>query len=331
MKKTDIDIFTKTTVIIPNYNGKQYLQDCLTFLYRNKGTSFRVIVVDDASTDDSWRIVEQKFPKAALIRLQENGGFAHAVNVGIRAADTEYVLLLNNDTVTEPDFVLQMEKAISKNKRIFSASAKMLSMKEPEIIDGVGDEYCALGWAFARGKGESAERYSAARRVFSACGGAAIYRRNVLVRLGMFDENHFAYLEDVDVGYRALLHGFLNVTAPAAIVYHAGSGTSGSRHNAFKVDLSSRNSVYLIAKNMPLLQLILNLPFLLVGFFVKACFFTIKGLGGVYIRGLWKGIRLSLSEKGRSRKVRFSLKRLPSYIMVQLLLWKNLALSTKIR
>lgn len=161
----------------------------------------------------------------------------------------------------------------------FSTSAKMLSMKEPEIIDDAGDFYCALGWAFARGKGMDSGRYTEPSKIFAACGGAAIYRRDVFAKIGYFDENHFAYLEDIDIGYRARIFGYQNGYCPEAIVYHAGSGASGSRYNAFKVDLSSRNSIYLIYKNMPLLQLILNLPFLLLGFLVKTLFFIKRDLG----------------------------------------------------
>ena len=320
----------KTTVIIPNYNGKKYLQDCLTFLGRNKGCSFETLVVDDASTDDSCRMVREYFPGVSLIELKENGGFAHAVNVGIRAAKTEYVLLLNNDTVPEPDFVAQMEKMLSKNERFFSASAKMLSMHDPEIIDDCGDLYTALGWARAIGKGESSSRFTAEAMIFSACGGAAIYRRKPLMEMGLFDELHFAYLEDVDVGYRAQLHGWRNVYCPGAVVYHAGSATSGSRYNAFKARLTAQNSIYLAVKNMPPLQFLLNLPLLVLGFFIKTLFYTWKGLGGDFVAGFWKGVALSHSPQGRKRRIRLGIRGFFTYVRIQLLLWRNmLALFTK--
>ena len=109
-----------------------------------------------------------------------------------------------------------------------------------------------------------------------------MYRKDYLERTGLFDEAHFAYLEDVDLGYRARIAGFYNVMEPAAVVYHAGSGFSGSRYNAFKISHSSRNNVYLIYKNMPLFQLVLNAPFLLAGFGIKILFFARKGFGGIY-------------------------------------------------
>ena len=104
------------------------------------------------------------------------------------------------------------------------------------------------------------------------CGGAAIYRKKIMEKIGYFDEEHFAYLEDTDIGYRARIYGYENWYAPDAVVYHVGSGTSGSRYNHFKTRYSSRNNIYLIYKNMPLLQIILNLPFLVAGFLIKFLF-----------------------------------------------------------
>ena len=167
----------KTTVVIPNYNGIKYMEDCLTFLSRCKETEFATIVVDNGSSDGSRELVAEKFPWVELIANEENLGFCKAVNQGIRASRTPYVLLLNNDTVVDDRFVANLEKSMDARPGYFSISAKMLSMKEPEIIDDAGDFYCALGWAFARGKGMDSGRYTTPSKIFAACGGAAIYRR----------------------------------------------------------------------------------------------------------------------------------------------------------
>ncbi len=312
----------KTTVVIPNYNGRNYLDECLSSLY--KGTLVpEIIVVDNGSADGSVRLVEEKYPKAKLITFTENTGFCKAVNAGIKAASTEYVLLLNNDTVSDAHMTSYMEKAIEGDEKIFSAGAKMLNLREPDKLDGAGDFYCALGWAYARGKDKAADTYQNSCRIFSACGGAAIYRRKVFEEIGYFDENHFAYLEDVDIGYRANIYGYHNRYVPEAVVYHAGSAVSGSRHNDFKVKLSARNSIYLICKNMPFIQILLNLPFLFAGYFVKMLFFTLKGMGDAYFKGLLGGIKLYFSA-GRKNKVRFSLKNLKNYFWIQGQLWINI-------
>ena len=314
----------KSTVVIPNYNGVEYLKECICSLMEQKNKDFAICVVDNGSKDESVLWLKENFPSVQIIELKENTGFCHAVNVGIKACKTKYVILLNNDTVVLTDFVAYLEKAMEKEKNTFSVSAKMLDMHNPSLLDGAGDLYCALGWAYARGKGREAVKYYTEREeIFSACGGAVIYKKDILEEIGYFDENHFAYLEDCDLGYRAQIFGYRNYYTPKAVVYHAGSGVSGSRHNEFKVNLSSRNSIYLIYKNMPVIQQVLNLPFLIPGFLVKYLFFLKKGLGHTYSKGLWKGIKLSISEEGRKRKVSFSWSRLLNYFRIQGKLWIN--------
>lgn len=314
----------RSTIVIPNYNGMKYIEACLASLAEEPA---RVIVVDNGSTDGSRQLVEEKFPSVRLLALDRNYGFCAAVNRGVEESGndkTTYVILLNNDTVVEPGFVRALERALDGDKKIFSGAARMVNMYHPELIDDAGDYYCALGWAFAAGKDKPAERYNRRREIFSACGGACIYRRSVLEKIGLLDENHFAYLEDVDLGYRAKIYGYRNLYVPEAVVRHAGSASSGSRYNAFKAELTAANSVYLAYKNMPPLQLLINLPFLLAGFGIKILFFCRKGLGGSWRKGIRKGIRLCMSSRGRARRVRFLPGRLPAYLRIQWELWRNM-------
>lgn len=313
----------KATVVIPNYNGIEYLDDCLKSLYRGTVVP-EIIVVDNGSADGSLEAIRAGYPEVRVISFRENTGFSHAVNAGIREAVTEYVILLNNDTVVEQHFVERLIRAMEKKPFVFSAGAKMLSLKEPEMIDDAGDLYCCLGWAFALGKGQRKDAYAKRARVFAACAGAAIYRKSVLEQLGGFDDNFFAYLEDIDVGYRAKAEGYDNLFIPEAVVYHAGSAVSGSRYNEFKVKLTARNSVYLIYKNMPFLQILLNSPFLLAGFMVKWLFFLKKGLGGVYAKGLVDGVILCSSTKGKKQKTPFLSENFGNYCRIQGELWINL-------
>ncbi|MGN0376594.1 MAG: glycosyltransferase family 2 protein [Suilimivivens sp.] len=311
-----------TTVVIPNYNGMRYIGDCLDSVLAGSSVP-EVVVVDNGSTDGSCEFIREKYPRIRLLALEENTGFSHAVNVGIEEADTKYVFLLNNDTVLDKKCVEELERAMENADGCFSVGAKMINMRFPEKIDDAGDFYCALGWAYARGKDREASKYGKSGRIFSACAGAALYRKELFETVGLFDEAHFAYLEDIDIGYRANISGYRNEFAPKAIVYHAGSGVSGSRHNPFKVDLTARNSIYLIYKNMPVLQVILNLPFLLAGYLVKFLFFSKKGMGKVYLKGIGKGFRLSFSKEGKERKIRFQIKNFPHYLWIQWQLWIN--------
>lgn len=310
------------SVIIPNYNGEKYLGECIKALNAQTMSDFELIIVDNGSTDKSLDIVRELRPDAQIIKLDKNYGFSRAVNEGIRVSAASYVILLNNDTRILPDFVKELYNAIRSDGKIFSVSAKMVQMHEPDLMDSAGDMYCCLGWAFARGKDKPERDYNVCRDVFSACAGAAIYRRQIFDKIGYFDEAHFAYLEDVDVGYRARICGYRNVYEPAAVVHHAGSGMSGSRYNKFKISLSSRNNVYLAYKNMPLLQLLLNLPFLIMGYLIKTVFFIRKGQGVTYVRGLFKGLSMCTKDK----KFPYDSRNLKNYFRIQLELWRNMIL-----
>lgn len=347
------------TVVIPNYNGLQYIEDCIDSLLAGSFVP-EIIVVDNHSSDGSCERVREKYPQVLLYLLEANTGFCHAVNCGLHLTKTPYVILLNNDTKADPRFVEELYTAIVQNQRAFSAQAKMLSMKDPEVIDDAGDLYCALGWAFARGKAKSRDCYHTAGEIFSACAGAAIYRMSVFDRIGLFDERHYCYLEDVDIGYRAAIYGYRNLYAPKAIVYHAGSASSGSVHNPFKESMASGNNAYLLYKNMPAFQYALNAPLIGLGRLIKQVYFQRKGLGEAYMQGLRRGKYLKEMAKERDLflsaglpyrkdsiceeaaiegseeldqilplylggKVPFAFSNLPNYLHIQGQLWMNCA------
>ena len=301
----------KVTVVIPNYNGLKFMEPCFAALAAQSEKNFDVLVVDNGSSDGSveW-LKEHEIPS---VFLPDNIGFPGAVNIGIKKAQTPYVILLNNDTEPKPDYIREMIRMIERSPKIFSVSSRILQMYHKELMDDAGDMYSLPGWAFQRGVGQPVTGYKRPCRVFAACAAAAIYRREVFEEIGYFDESHFAYLEDVDVGYRARIYGYDNVYCPAAEVYHVGSGTSGSKYNSFKVKLAARNNIYLNYKNMPLLQLILNFIPLLLGYIVKYLFFQRKGFGKDYSDGIKEGLQYARKQK----KVPFKHRHLPNYICIE--------------
>ncbi len=346
------------TVVIPNYNGIDYIADCIDSLLSGSWKP-EIVVVDNHSTDGSRELIQNQYPMVTLLALGANTGFCHAVNAGIHITRTDYVVLLNNDTKVDEHCIEELYLAIVQNKKVFSVQAKMLSMKDHQVIDDAGDMYCALGWAFGRGKGKANNRYNRTGEIFSACAGAAMYRMKCFREVGLFDERHYCYLEDVDIGYRAKIYGYKNLFAPKAIVYHAGSATTGSTHNPFKERMTAGNNRYLIYKNMPAFQYALNAPFIHLGRAVKKQYFTKKGLGDAYMDGLMRGeylvqraavrdmqlaaevtankdcipIESCLEEADPSLegvyplylggKVPFELRNLPNYLKIQGELWGN--------
>lgn len=301
----------KVTIIIPNYNGLHFMAPCLSALQRQSCQDFDVLVVDNGSSDGSAQWLQEKGIPSIL--LQENTGFSGAVNAGIRASDTEYVILLNNDTEPEPDYVAELLRAIQRSPRIFSVSPKMIQMYHKDLMDDGGDMYSIMGWAYQRGVGQEIGRYNRPCHIFSACAGAAIYRRSVFDEIGMFDEMHFAYLEDIDVGYRAKIAGYYNLYCPSSVVYHVGSGTSGSKYNSFKVKLAARNNVYLNYKNMPLPQLLVNSLPIAAGLVGKYAFFRRLGFEKDYLAGIWEGIMTA----GKTKKVAYRHEHLSNYLAIE--------------
>ena len=314
----------EVSIIIPNYNGIEVLEPCLNALRTQTCTDFEVLLVDNGSTDGSLELVRAHYPEVQLLELDRNYGFCRAINEGVSHTSSPYVIFLNNDTEVFPDFVYELLAGMRRHPKAFSGGAMMLQMKDHQLIDDAGNYYSALGWAYARGKDKTAEDFQTEMPVFSTCAGAAIYRRRFLKKTGLLDEAHFAYLEDLDLGYRARILGYENWYLPKAKVYHMGSASSGSRYNAFKTRYSARNNIYVVWKNMPVGQQILNAPLLLAGFAVKAAFFQKKGLGKTYTDGLREGWKMAAQPENRGKKVPFRKENLGNYAKIQVELWQNI-------
>ena len=316
----------KVTVVIPNYNGMKFLPGCLEALLpenQKAAVEYEVLVIDNGSTDGSVEYLRD-CSWVRTIYLDENTGFCHAVNLGIQKSRTPYVILLNNDTKAREGFVQALYDAIYRRKMCFSVSAQMLMWDNENLIDDAGDLYCCLGWNRSRGKGKPADKYDRPCRIFSACGGAAIYRKSVFNIIGYFDELHFAYLEDLDIGYRAKLYGYHNRYEPKAKVVHYGSASTGSRYNERKTELAAANSIYVVIKNMPLWQIIFNFLPLLAGFTAKYVFFCEKKMGKKYVNGLAAGWRRAFSKEGKAQRVRLGGDGFMDVLKIQWELWCNM-------
>lgn len=288
---------SKILVIIPHFNKLILLKECLFHLNKQNVENFEVMIVDNGSTDGSSEYIFNlcsKEKKYHNILLNENMGFAYAVNLGIKYSienGFDYSILLNNDAYIEDDFIYELSKKISKSKKYFAVSSLMISYHNKNIVDSFGDNYTLLGYAFQNKLNESIDDIDRDELTFSACGGASIYNNEVLKKIGLFDENFFAYLEDVDISYRAKLHGYKISTCKAAKCYHLGSATSGSKYNEFKVRISARNNIYVIYKNMPFIQVMINIFPLFLGLILKQIYFISRGFGLDYFFGIFDAIK----------------------------------------
>jgi len=240
-------------IVIPNYNGRKFLPVCLRSLECQQYDFLQITVVDNGSTDGSLEYLGDSHPRVRCINLPENRGFSAAVNVGILSSSAPYVFLLNNDTELLPDCVHNLVAAADECRDFDFFSPKMLNFYAHEQLDGAGDGYLRGGAGYRLGTMErDGSSYNQAGPVFGACAGAVLYRRTVFDRIGLFDEDFFAYLEDVDLNLRMSRAGLRGYYVPGAVVYHIGSATSGSKINPLTIRLSTRNSLYVLLKNYPL-------------------------------------------------------------------------------
>ena len=302
----------KTLVIIPHYNKLILLKECLYHLEQQSSNNFDVLIVDNGSSDGSaeyiYKICNEK-ANYHYILLNENTGFAFASNQGFKYSINngfEYSVLLNNDAYVEKDFIKELVYCIKNDSNLFAVSSMMINYHNKELIDSFGDNYTLLGWAFQGHVGEKVNKIINNEYCFSACGGASIYSNKILCKIGLFDESFFAYLEDIDLSYRAKLYGYTIKNCFTAKCYHLGSATSGSKYNEFKVRVSARNNIFVIYKNMPYLQILFNIFPLFIGVVIKQIFFSFKGFGLDYFFGVFDGLKnLHLVDKHNSSKFNF--------------------------
>ncbi len=237
------------SVIVLNYNGLRWIANCLDALIEgNPGAE--VIVVDNASTDGSADIVRSRFPDVRLLQLPENVGFAAGNNAGARAASGQLLVFLNNDTVPERGFAGKLRTAFD-DPSVGLATARIVYLHDPTVIDSAGDGYLRAGGAYKRFHGQPATGDALAPdEVFGACGAAFTIRRDLFEELGGFDEAFFMVYEDVDLSYRARLLGWRCVYVADAVVHHGGSSTLG-RVSPSAVFYGQRNLEWVYVKNTP--------------------------------------------------------------------------------
>lgn len=245
----------RVTVIVPTYNGLRYLVPCLDALLAQTYRPFRVIVVDDGSTDGTADVIESRYPAVGVVRIVTNGGLARAQNAGFAATDTEFVAFLNNDTEAEPTWLERLVVAADAHPRAWAVASKLRLWDRQNILHAAGDGFGTDGVPRNLGVWErDAGQWDDGRWIWGPQGGAALYRRSALVALsdtllGMpFDESLFMYCEDVDLNWRARLVGYETAFAPDAVVFHHLSATAGGSLASYYV---GRNMLAVLVKDLP--------------------------------------------------------------------------------
>lgn len=285
-------------VVIPNWNGAEDLPTSIDSVLTQTYKDFELIVVDNGSTDSSKQVIESykaKDDRVRSIYLDKNYGFTGGVNPGIEQAiqnSASFVAPFNNDARADKDWLLHLVQFLKKHPRYGIAACTLLHA-DGKTIDSTADQYTIWGIPFPRGRDESASsRYDSATDIFGASGGASMYRVAMLQEIGIFDQDFFAYYEDIDLSFRAQLADWKVAFVPQAVVYHeqgktsarlAGRTTEDRRASPFTTKQYMKNLPYILVKNMPMGLLLRVFPRFLLAytlFFLRA-FTDGRGLGAL--------------------------------------------------
>lgn len=253
----------RTQVVILNWNGRDYIRDCLRAVFAQTYADAGIIVVDNGSTDGSADLIRGEFPEARLVPLPQNLHFARGTNAGVEVAlqdpDCRYVVTLNNDTRVDAEFLSELVRTAESN-HVGMVAAKLLFMDRPRVLNTTAICPARDGSGVDRGWNQLDEgQYDAATDVFAPTAGAALYRREVFDTVGLFDGDFLAYYEDLDLAWRARLAGWETRFAPGAVVYHKYSASS-SYQSAWKTYQGERNRIWTLVQNYPMRYVSLAVP-----------------------------------------------------------------------
>jgi len=268
-RKSNLKI-PSVSIIIPHHGGFDILNECLLSLKKSTFKDYEIIIVDNASSDDSIKNIKQKFSDINIIHMESNLGYAGGCNEGALIAKGTFLLFLNNDTVHEDDWIQPMVNLISSDENIGSIQPKILNIENKKLFDYAGasggflDIFC---FPFLRGRvfndiEADESQYDNKREIFWASGCAFITRKELFLEI-LFDKKLFAYMEEIDYSWKLLLLGYRNIVEPKSVIYHDG-GTLKNR-SLFKSYFNHRNSMILFLTNHnTIIMLCLLIPKLLL-------------------------------------------------------------------
>lgn len=287
------------TVIIPHYNGEEILRGCLSSLFHSTQLELQVILVDNASTDNSRSMVTQEFPAVQIIPLERNLGFAGGCNAAIQIVTTPFILILNNDTIHVPGWIEYLLAKIKSDASIAVVQPKILSYYNRHSFDysgACGGEMDIFGFPFARGRiiaeieNDCGQYDQLTDRIFWASGTAFLACTEAVKQAGLFDETFFAHMEELDLQWRIQLLNYRIAVEPRAIIYHRSGYTLGAE-SPFKKYLNHRNSLIMLLANYRLLLTMYIFPLRLLLDYLALGFSLIQRdfgrVGGIIKAHLW--------------------------------------------
>ena len=254
----------KAAIIIVNWNGKKFLKNCLEAVFAQEYKNFEVYLVDNGSADESLKFVKDNFPRVKTIGLNKNTGFAKGNNEGIKVAlldkEVKHIVCLNNDTIVDKNWLESLVAAVDYRKKIDMVSSlcifpdgrvQSIGIRFEKDLCGAKEGGLAIGFK------ESPKKYQEKKEIFCPNGASCLFTRRLLERVGLFDEDFFAYGEDLDLGMRARKAGYKCIFTPESKLVHLHSMTSGGPASPLKAYLVKRNVYFVAIKNFTLTDLLL--------------------------------------------------------------------------
>ena len=248
----------RVAIIILNWNGEKLLREFLPSVVKNTNADLgRVVVVDNHSTDGSWRCLEQEFPDVERVLFEENFGFAGGYNRAIEMIEAEYVVLLNSDVEVAPGWLEPLVAVLDRDERVAAVQPKILAYRDKnkfEYAGAAGGYIDYLGFPFCRGRvmdttEQDYGQYDDEVDVFWATGASLCIRRDVYRVAGGLDEAFFAHMEEIDLCWRLKNGGYALKVVPSSVVYHLGGGSLPMNHPR-KLFLNYRNNLLMLHKNL---------------------------------------------------------------------------------
>ena len=252
-----------TAVIIVNWNGIKYLNNCLESVFSQTYKNFDLYFIDNGSKDKSIDLVKNNFPQIKIIKLTYNSGFSRGNNIGIKKAfqdkEVKYIVFLNNDTIVNQNWLAELVKAAEKDKRIGMVGSKVLFPNSKIHTVGLSLEKNLHGnrnGGISIGFNSDGNIFNRELAIFAPPGVSALYKKRVIKKIGLFDEDFFCYGEDLDLGFRARLNGWKCIYNPESKLIHLHSQTGGTS-SSFKAFYTRRNSYFVAIKNLAIGDLLL--------------------------------------------------------------------------
>ena len=265
------------SVVILNYNAEKFLDECINSIYKTEKVNFEIILVDNASTNKSYREFAKKFPEIKLIENKKNLGYCEGNNVGIRASKGEFVVVLNPDTILTPTWLHELIHAYQENgEGIYQP--KILATTDHDMLLSSGQFIQLFGFGYSRGKGEKhVEESKDVEKIGYASGTCLFTSKNILEKLEYFDPFLFAYHDDLDLCWRAAMFGINSFYVPTSVIFHPIEGYS-FKWSKFKFYLMERNRQYCLLTHFTKSSYLKMLPSLILVDFAVSMFYLKKGM-----------------------------------------------------